>query len=191
MQTNKNSPVLAGSLGGISWNLPLLTICHSLTSKVIFLILIGYEALSLTVAMVIVTEWQIVSDDKFHEMPPRGLSWIWPLGPISYQNALELILQLISIMAQWPLANYVLSKPACNSLIPFSRSDGTERINARCAITSWKRWQINRNFLWNGGPGGVWGLCPTGGFIECSTVTRDLALDFVSCCFFTKKLMTA
>ena len=32
--------------------------------------LIGYEALSLTVAMVIVGEWQIVSDDKFHEMPP-------------------------------------------------------------------------------------------------------------------------
>ena len=37
-----------------------------------FLILIGYEALSLTVAMVIVSEWQIVSDDKFHDMPPRN-----------------------------------------------------------------------------------------------------------------------
>ena len=36
-----------------------------------FLILIGYEALSLTVAMVIVGELQIVSDDRFHEMPPR------------------------------------------------------------------------------------------------------------------------
>ena len=57
-------------LGGISWNLSSLTICHSLTSTVTFLILIGYEALSLTVAMVIVSEWQIVSDDKFHEMPP-------------------------------------------------------------------------------------------------------------------------
>ena len=51
-------------LGGISWNL------SSLTSTVTFLILIGYEALSLTVAMVIVSEWQIVSDDKFHDMPP-------------------------------------------------------------------------------------------------------------------------
>ena len=57
--------------GGISWNWSSLTICHSLTSTVTFLILIGYEALSLTVAMVIVSEWQIVSDDKFHEMPPR------------------------------------------------------------------------------------------------------------------------
>ena len=57
-------------LGGISGNLSSLTICHSLTSTVTFLILIGYEALSLTVAMVIVSEWQIVSDDKFHEIPP-------------------------------------------------------------------------------------------------------------------------
>ena len=39
--------------------------------QVTFLILIGYETLSLTVAMVIVSEWQIVSDDKFHEMPPK------------------------------------------------------------------------------------------------------------------------
>ena len=59
------------SSGGISWNLSSLTICHSLTSTVTFLILIGYEALSLTVAMVIVSEWQIVSDEKFHEMPAR------------------------------------------------------------------------------------------------------------------------
>ena len=65
-------------LGGISWNLSSLTICHSLTSAVIFLILIGYEALSLTsIAMVIVSEWQIVSDDKFHEMPPPP--WSYPV----------------------------------------------------------------------------------------------------------------
>ena len=54
--------------GGISWNLSSLTICHSLTSTVTFLILIGYESLSFTVAMVIVSEWQIVSDDKFHDI---------------------------------------------------------------------------------------------------------------------------
>ena len=42
---------------------------HWQTCTVKFLILIGYEALSLTVAIVI-SEWQIVSDDKFHEMPP-------------------------------------------------------------------------------------------------------------------------
>ena len=41
-----------------------------------FLILINYEALSLTVAMVIVSEWQIVSDDKFHEMPPSNRNHI-------------------------------------------------------------------------------------------------------------------
>ena len=35
-----------------------------------FLILIGYEALSLTVAMVVVSEWQVVIDDKFYEMGP-------------------------------------------------------------------------------------------------------------------------
>ena len=64
---------IGGGGGGISWNLSSLTFCHSLTSTVTFLILIGYEALSLTVAMVIVSEWQIVSDDKFHEMPPRSL----------------------------------------------------------------------------------------------------------------------
>ena len=64
--------ILAGQGGGgISWNSSSLTICHSLTSRMTFLILIGYEALSLTVAMVIVSEWQIVSDDKCHEMPPR------------------------------------------------------------------------------------------------------------------------
>ena len=40
------------------------------------MILIGYEALSLTVAMVIVSERQIVSDDKFHEMPPRARYFI-------------------------------------------------------------------------------------------------------------------
>ena len=40
--------------GGISWNLSSLTICHSLT-----------------ITMATVSEWQIVSDDKFHEMPPR------------------------------------------------------------------------------------------------------------------------
>ena len=45
------------------------------TSTVTFLILIGFEALSMTVSMVIVSEWQIVSDDKFHEMPPWGLSY--------------------------------------------------------------------------------------------------------------------
>ena len=56
-----------GDRGGISWNL------SSLTSTVTFLILIGYEALSLTVAMVIVSEWQIVSDDKFHEIPPWSI----------------------------------------------------------------------------------------------------------------------
>ena len=30
-----------------------------------------------------------------------------------------------------------------NKSLPFSRSDGTARINARCAITSWKRWRID------------------------------------------------
>ena len=66
----KRGPGEGGGGGGISWNLSSLTIFHSLTSTVTFLILIGYEALSLTVAMVIVSDWQIVSDDKFHEIPP-------------------------------------------------------------------------------------------------------------------------
>ena len=64
------SRIYSGDRVGILWNLSSLTICHSLTRTLTFLILIGYEALSLTVAMVIVSEWQIVSDDKFHEMPP-------------------------------------------------------------------------------------------------------------------------
>ena len=38
-----------------------------MTSKVTFLILIGYEALF---AMVVVSEWQVVIDDKFYEMGP-------------------------------------------------------------------------------------------------------------------------
>ena len=63
--------VIRGGGGGISWNLSSLTVCNSLTSTVTFLILIGYEAPSLTVAMVIVSEWQVVSDDKCPPPPPR------------------------------------------------------------------------------------------------------------------------
>ena len=34
-----------------------------------------------------------------------------------------------------------LVTPCIYTSLPFSRSDGTARINARCAITSWKRWR--------------------------------------------------
>ena len=81
--------------GGISWNLSSLTICHSLTSTVTFLILIGYEALSLTVAMVIVSEWQIVSDDKFHEMPPPPPPP--PDGPLNSQEYKSFDIYAVSI----------------------------------------------------------------------------------------------
>ena len=56
--------------GGISWNLSSLTICHSLTSTVTFLTLIGYEAPSMTVAMVIVSEWQLSVMTSFMKCPP-------------------------------------------------------------------------------------------------------------------------
>ena len=42
---DKNCNHILPHQGGISWNLSSLTVCHSLSNKVTFLILIGYEAL--------------------------------------------------------------------------------------------------------------------------------------------------
>ena len=44
----------------------------------------------------------------------------------------------------------------CITSLPFSRSDGTARINARCAITSWKRWRHYYSILELGSKHPTW-----------------------------------
>ena len=86
-----------------------------------FFILIGYEALSLTVAKV--SERQIVSDDKFHEMPPRRAI------AMLFRNSLEQGFSNFFFEKQYIYAKIDLS--LCRDIIPSAFSFCAVIINER------------------------------------------------------------